>query len=175
MISKIWFERTAENEPSLVLFNRVSDNLSTKVSYLISEECYDFWVPDTNHFPGENVKEGVVYDKPLAVNLKDGTVLDKSYTGILKNETLYGRNADGSPVTDRQAAGGYCFKNPTPTYQLRVMEEQLALNDKLGKLEAFFSTELFKKLSLEEQCRLHRQSLAMEQYSDILEERIKAF
>lgn len=60
-------------------------------------------------------------------------------------------------------------------HEQRVIEEQYDLQQKFVKLEAFFATDLYRKLNVAEQCRLHRQSLAMEQYSDILEERIKAF
>lgn len=60
-------------------------------------------------------------------------------------------------------------------HQVRVVEEQLALQDKLVKLEAFFATDLYSQLDLAEQCRLHRQSIAMGVYLEILEERIANF
>ncbi len=62
MITKVWFHRTTENKPAISLFS--SDSIGESVlTSEVSEEVYDNWVPDTNHFPGENIKEGVIYDK----------------------------------------------------------------------------------------------------------------
>ncbi len=69
MISKIWFYRTADNKPFIMLAS-VFEGMEHKQSFEITEELYDNWVPDTNHFPGESLSEGVVYDKPLIPNLK---------------------------------------------------------------------------------------------------------
>lgn len=74
MITKIWFKRTAQNVPVVCLEHKHHDNLRRPPVFTdvfqVSEELYDQWVPDTNHFPGESLSEGVVYDKPLVPNLK---------------------------------------------------------------------------------------------------------
>jgi hypothetical protein len=72
MITKIWFHRTAENIPAITLFTEGPDGAFSDI-FELTEECYDIWVPDTNHFPGENLNEGVVYDKPLIPNLRAST------------------------------------------------------------------------------------------------------
>lgn len=60
-------------------------------------------------------------------------------------------------------------------FQQRVVEERRALDEKLGKLEAFFGTVLFRSLDKAEQDRLHTQCAVMRLYSDILRQRIEAF
>jgi hypothetical protein len=46
MVSKIWFQRTTENEPAITLFTEHSDGSSTAQVFLISEELFGTWVPD---------------------------------------------------------------------------------------------------------------------------------
>lgn len=61
-------------------------------------------------------------------------------------------------------------------FQMRVVEEREALEDKLAKLTAFiFSNPLFKDLPADEQFRLRLQQLTMNQYREILNERIANF
>ena len=60
-------------------------------------------------------------------------------------------------------------------YQIRVVEEKRELDAKLEKLNVFLGTGLCKKLDLAEIINLSRQSVAMEMYSKVLEERIKHF
>ena len=60
-------------------------------------------------------------------------------------------------------------------YQIRVVEEKRELDAKLEKLNVFLGTDLCKKLDLAEIINLSRQSVAMEMYSKVLEERIKHF
>lgn len=60
-------------------------------------------------------------------------------------------------------------------HQQRVVAEKLELDDRLNKLNAFFSTVMYKSLPPEEQDRMTRQSVAMTDYSDVLGERIAAF
>lgn len=60
-------------------------------------------------------------------------------------------------------------------HQLRVVEEQKELENKLDKLALFLMTKLFRTLDPLEQDRLRRQHEAMFQYNSILKERIKAF
>ena len=60
-------------------------------------------------------------------------------------------------------------------HQERVVEEKRELDEKLSKLSAFGISPLFTTLNPEEQGRLNRQYLVMEEYSRILRERIAAF
>lgn len=68
----MWLKRDEFNQPILV--TEIAENHGAPViatnSTLVSEELYDQWVPDTQHFPGESLSEGVIYDKPLKANLK---------------------------------------------------------------------------------------------------------
>ena len=70
MITKIWFKRTEQNEPIICLASDAPEGVVAIDTFLITEELYDQWVPDTNHFPGESLSEGIEYDKPLIPNLK---------------------------------------------------------------------------------------------------------
>jgi len=70
MVTRIYFKRTMENTPVIVLISMYRDGSSFEDTFAVSEELYDQWVPDTNHFPGESLSEGVVYDKPIIPNMK---------------------------------------------------------------------------------------------------------
>jgi hypothetical protein len=60
-------------------------------------------------------------------------------------------------------------------YQQRVVIEKKELDDKIEKLTAFIAGEVFKTLPSDECSRLTRQRVAMLDYSQCLEARIKAF
>ena len=60
-------------------------------------------------------------------------------------------------------------------YQQRVVEEQQDLDALIKKLDLFISGSLFQELDNAEQNRLKLQTEAMQEYSDILDERIEAF
>lgn len=60
-------------------------------------------------------------------------------------------------------------------YQLRVVQEKEALDDKREKLSLFFNNQVFAKLDLAEQGRLQRQKIAMDAYSFALGQRIEHF
>ena len=60
-------------------------------------------------------------------------------------------------------------------YQQRVADEYDELWVRRLKLFAFLSTEMFKRLSLDEQKRMTRQYAVMEEYETILKDRIAAF
>jgi hypothetical protein len=60
-------------------------------------------------------------------------------------------------------------------YQERVVAEKKELDDRLSKLVAFIGGTVFLALPAAEQIRLADQSHAMQQYSDILGQRIAAF
>ena len=60
-------------------------------------------------------------------------------------------------------------------HQQRVADEKAELDDKLGKLKAFHSSQLFAGLDEAERERLHRQAEVMDEYSRILGARISAF
>lgn len=55
------------------------------------------------------------------------------------------------------------------------MKEKAELDEKREKLTAFTFTDAFSGLPKEEQARLNRQHGIMEQYSNVLGERIAAF
>jgi regulator of replication initiation timing len=60
-------------------------------------------------------------------------------------------------------------------HQERVVQERAELVDKLFRLKQFFSTPTFEALDTEEKGRLARQAEAMDQYAQILADRIHAF
>lgn len=60
-------------------------------------------------------------------------------------------------------------------HQQRVVDEKSQLDEKLEKLNGFFSTDTFKGLNADEQFRLKMQSLFMSGYSSTLKERIENF
>lgn len=68
------------------------------------------------------------------------------------------------------------YKDMLP-HQQRVVDEKLELDGKIGKLDEFinYRNPVFAKLSQDEQKRLCRQFDAMEEYSNILGQRIAAF
>lgn len=60
-------------------------------------------------------------------------------------------------------------------YQQRVVDEKAELSEKLEKLETFLGGEIYSSLPTAEQTRLSRQSLIMQLYEQVLEERIGSF
>lgn len=61
-------------------------------------------------------------------------------------------------------------------HQLRVIEENKELETKLLALHQFIcKSPIFEKLSLYDKTLLREQAYVMDQYSDILKERIRAF
>lgn len=64
---------------------------------------------------------------------------------------------------------------PLQPYQQRVIEEKRELDKRAKKLYAFFDTEIFKGLPVEEQELLGKQAELMTHYSFILERRIELF
>ena len=61
-------------------------------------------------------------------------------------------------------------------HQQRVVDEKLELDAKIGKLKDFINeSPIFEKLSHNEQKRLQKQYIYMDNYSDILGFRINAF
>lgn len=60
-------------------------------------------------------------------------------------------------------------------HQLRVVEEKAELDEKLGKLRAFFDGSVFPTVNKAEQYRLVYQAELMGKYSRVLGERIAAF
>lgn len=65
--------------------------------------------------------------------------------------------------------------NEIQPHQQRVLDEKEALDDKLTKLIAFFSTKIYDELTMQEQELLKLQSSYMQSYSNILAERIALF
>jgi hypothetical protein len=60
-------------------------------------------------------------------------------------------------------------------HQERVVAEHAELTERIGKLLAFFQTDLFTTLSEAEQSRLRNQARFMDGYAAVLKERIAAF
>jgi hypothetical protein len=60
-------------------------------------------------------------------------------------------------------------------HQQRVVEEKKELDDKLFRLRLFLASEKIVSVPQVELERLHRQLDAMQEYSNILSERIDAF
>lgn len=60
-------------------------------------------------------------------------------------------------------------------HEQRVVDEKRELDDKLSKLKVFLGGEIFHTLPSAEQFRLRRQSEVMQEYSNILLERITHF
>jgi hypothetical protein len=60
-------------------------------------------------------------------------------------------------------------------HQQRVVDEQVALDDKIVKLLKFLGTSVYHDLDSAEQARLQRQYKFMQGYSEVLAERIAAF
>lgn len=60
-------------------------------------------------------------------------------------------------------------------YQQRVVDERSALDEKIVSLLKFLGTSAYHDLDPEEQRRLQKQYHLMQQYSDVLAERIVTF
>ena len=67
------------------------------------------------------------------------------------------------------------YKPILEPHQQRVVDEKAELDERLDKLDVFFSGPIFTTLPEAEQQRLGRQAVAMRSYSEILSERIAAF
>lgn len=75
-----------------------------------------------------------------------------------------------NPVENSQA-----LQTNMPPHQLRVLEELAQLSERLQKLTAFFDTERYRSLDVDERGRLKEQSLFMGEYQRIMAERVAAF
>ncbi len=60
-------------------------------------------------------------------------------------------------------------------HQARIVDEKSALDEKLGKLEGFFTTDLFSGLPSEDRDLLVTQFGLMQGYSEVLGQRIERF
>ena len=60
-------------------------------------------------------------------------------------------------------------------FQQRVVDERNELTSKLDKLTEFLKSEIFKALPTDEQTRLQKQHAVMNEYANILAERIVHF
>lgn len=60
-------------------------------------------------------------------------------------------------------------------HQQRVIDEKIALDEKLNKLKEFLVSSIFDSLTMQEQTLLQAQSDYMQGYSNILAERITLF
>ena len=62
-----------------------------------------------------------------------------------------------------------------PPHQLRVLEELAQLTDRLDKLTAFFDTDVYRSLDVDERGRLKEQCALMGELQRVLTERVAAF
>ena len=62
-----------------------------------------------------------------------------------------------------------------PPHQLRVLEELAQLTDRLDKLTAFFDTDVYRSLDVDERGRLKEQCALMGELQRVLAERVAAF
>ena len=60
-------------------------------------------------------------------------------------------------------------------HEQRVVVEAFELNEKLGKLRAFQSSDMFKSLTDEAVDQLNRQADVMAEYLSVLDERLHSF
>jgi hypothetical protein len=60
-------------------------------------------------------------------------------------------------------------------WQQRVIDEKTQLDERLQKLEAFINTDAASVVSVEENQRLIRQQQCMNDYAQVLQERIEAW
>jgi hypothetical protein len=60
-------------------------------------------------------------------------------------------------------------------FQQRVVDERVALVEKIDKLSPFIGCSVFQNLPVEERNRLTRQLYIMNQYAEVLDERIQNF
>lgn len=67
------------------------------------------------------------------------------------------------------------MNNELAPYQQRVIVEKQELDDKITKLLAFTKGEIYRKLPADERDRLRRQFRLMDEYSEVLGERIDVF
>jgi hypothetical protein len=84
----------------------------------------------------------------------------------------YARQYLGS---DKLLSGAQIKGEVMQPHQQRVVDEKTELDEKLTKLNAFFSNSVFEKLPEAERLRLAKQANIMKDYSDVLSERIAAF
>lgn len=58
-------------------------------------------------------------------------------------------------------------------YMKRVVEEKEQLDERIVKITAFLSTDIYKRLPADEQLRISQQRELMYQYSDVLGQRVE--
>lgn len=67
------------------------------------------------------------------------------------------------------------MENPLQPHQQRVVDEKAELDVKLEALRAFLRGSLFETLNVSERSRLRKQAEIMNQYSQVLAQRIAHF
>lgn len=58
-------------------------------------------------------------------------------------------------------------------FKVRLVNEHFELTEKIGKLKPFITSENFQKVEPKQQELLKKQVVAMEEYADILQERLE--
>lgn len=67
------------------------------------------------------------------------------------------------------------LESDIPPHQLRMLEELAQLTDRLDKLTAFFDTDIYRSLDVDERGRLKEQCALMGELQRVLAERVAAF
>lgn len=107
--------------------------------------------------------------------IEDATLKARSKLWEFEGYVLALQLAGIIPMAQHRSAAEQLARDGRPPHQVRVFVEHWELQDKIEKLRAFRGTGMFATLPGTEQGRLTRQQEAMQQYSDILAERIAAF
>ena len=102
-----------------------------------------------------------------------------SFTPFHPNGTTQFEPIGTNILTDDQARQMFEYvladESDNSPHQQRVLTEKAELDEKLGKLLAFFQSPTFNSLSEVEQSRLRNQARFMDGYAAMLKERIEAF
>lgn len=115
-------------------------------------------------FVAEAVQELAHMRSFLSGGFKDGVIAEHS--------SDFGRIVTTTSVARARKPA---HKSGLPPHQQRVLDEKAELDERRGKLTAFYSTPTFHGLPESEQSRLLSQGAAMRSYSEILGERIANF
>lgn len=105
----------------------------------------------------------------------DAGYLVEYLDGGKANDSRHAGYISWSPQAQFDAAYVQVDTNPgLPPHMQRVAAEQAELDDRRGKLNGFLGSEIFARLPKDEQSRLWRQAEIMDDYSNILRDRLVA-
>jgi hypothetical protein len=110
----------------------------------------------------------------VIINAIRGGADDFPDTKTLQEAGKYASGADWAeeekPLSNLQK-----LESDIPPHQLRVLEELAQLTDRLDKLTAFFDTDIYRSLDVDERGRLKEQCALMGELQRVLSERVAAF